>query len=243
MNLEGKMIANRYEVITQIGCGGMATVYKARDSVLNRNVAIKVLREEFTTDEEFIKRFNVEAQAAASLTHPNIVSIYDVGNEGDLYYIVMESTYGNRTHESLDTVYQELAYTINRTIERGGKVIIPSFAIERAQELIYFIKNLMHDNKIPRVPVYVDSPMAVNATGVFSIHSECFNNKIKDDFISKGKNPFSVKSLKYISSYQESLQIARSKKPCIVISAQGMCEAGRIINHIKHGIGNPNRLS
>ena len=155
-------------------------------------------------------------------------------------YIVMESTYGNRTHESLDTVYQELAYTINRTIERGGKVIIPSFAIERAQELIYFIKNLMHDNKIPRVPVYVDSPMAVNATGVFSIHSECFNNKIKDDFISKGKNPFSVKSLKYISSYQESLQIARSKKPCIVISAQGMCEAGRIVNHIKHGIGNPN---
>ena len=155
-------------------------------------------------------------------------------------YIVMESTYGNRTHESLDTVYQELAYTINRTIERGGKVIIPSFAIERAQELIYFIKNLMHDNKIPRVPVYVDSPMAVNATGVFSIHSECFNNKIKDGFISKGKNPFSVKSLKYISSYQESLQIARSKKPCIIISAQGMCEAGRIINHIKHGIGNPN---
>jgi metallo-beta-lactamase family protein len=155
-------------------------------------------------------------------------------------YIVMESTYGNRLHESLDTVYQELAYTINRTIERGGKVIIPSFAIERAQELIYFIKNLMHDNKIPRVPVYVDSPMAVNATGVFSIHSECFNSKIKDNFISKGKNPFSVKSLKYVSSYQESLQIARSKKPCIVISAQGMCEAGRIINHIKHGIGNPN---
>lgn len=155
-------------------------------------------------------------------------------------YIFMESTYGNKTHESLDTVYQELAYTINRTIERGGKVIIPSFAVERAQELIYFIKNLMADGKIPRIPVYIDSPMAVNATGVFSIHSECFNDSIRNNFIAKGKNPFSVKSLKYISSYQDSITIAKSKKPSIIISAQGMCEAGRIINHLKYGVSNPN---
>ena len=102
MNLEGKIIGNRYEVITKIGCGGMATVYKARDNVLNRNVAIKVLREEFTTDEEFIKRFNIEAQAAASLTHPNIVSIYDVGNEGDLHYIVMELIQGKTLKEIIN---------------------------------------------------------------------------------------------------------------------------------------------
>ncbi|MCF0126055.1 MAG: MBL fold metallo-hydrolase [Clostridia bacterium] len=155
-------------------------------------------------------------------------------------YIFMESTYGNRTHESLDKVYKELQYSINRTVERGGKIIIPSFAVERAQEIIYFIKNLMADGKIPRIPVYVDSPMAVAATGVFSIHGECFNEKIRNDFIAKGKNPFSVKSLKFISSYDESLKIAKSKKPCIIISAQGMCEAGRIISHIKHGIENPN---
>ena len=102
MNLEGKIIGNRYEVITKIGCGGMATVFKARDNVLNRNVAIKVLREEFTTDEEFIKRFNIEAQAAASLTHPNIVSIYDVGNEGDLHYIVMELIQGKTLKEIIN---------------------------------------------------------------------------------------------------------------------------------------------
>lgn len=154
-------------------------------------------------------------------------------------YIFLESTYGNKTHESMDKVYNELQYIINRTIERGGKVLIPSFAVERAQEIIYFIKNLMADGKIPKVPVYVDSPMAVNATGVFSIHSECFNDKIKNDFMAKGKNPFSVRSLKTISNYKDSLSIARSKKPAIVISAQGMCEAGRIINHIKHGIENP----
>ena len=94
MNIIGKTIANRYEIISKTGVGGMATVYTARDNVLNRKVAIKVLKDEFTTDEEFVKRFNSEAQAAASLSHPNIVSIYDVGNEDGIYYIVMELVRG-----------------------------------------------------------------------------------------------------------------------------------------------------
>ena len=94
MNIIGRTIANRYEIISKTGVGGMATVYIAKDKVLNRNVAVKVLKDEFITDEEFVKRFNSEAQAAASLTHPNIVSIYDVGNEGDIYYIVMELVRG-----------------------------------------------------------------------------------------------------------------------------------------------------
>ena len=94
MDLVGKIIGNRYEILEKIGVGGMATVYKAKCHVLNRYVAIKVLKDEFTTDEEFIRRFNIEAQAAASLSHPNIVSIYDVANEGNLYYIVMELVKG-----------------------------------------------------------------------------------------------------------------------------------------------------
>lgn len=94
MNLEGKMLGNRYEIIEKIGVGGMATVYRAKCHVLKRDVAVKILRDEFTTDEGFIKRFNAEAQAAASLTHPNIVSVYDVGHDGNLYYIVMELVKG-----------------------------------------------------------------------------------------------------------------------------------------------------
>ena len=94
MDLEGRVIGNRYEMIAKIGNGGMATVYKAKDLILKRFVAVKVLRDEFTTDQEFIRRFNVEAQAAASLAHPNIVSIYDVGNEDNIYYIVMELIQG-----------------------------------------------------------------------------------------------------------------------------------------------------
>lgn len=99
MDLEGKILGNRYEIIEKIGNGGMATVYKSKDRVLNRYVAVKILRDEFTTDEEFIKRFRIEAQSAASLTHPNIVSIFDVGNEGNLYYIVMELIKGKTLKE------------------------------------------------------------------------------------------------------------------------------------------------
>ena len=99
MNLIGRMLANRYEILEKIGNGGMATVYKAKCHVLNRFVAVKVLKEEFITDIDFIKRFRSEAQTAASLTHPNIVSIYDVGNEGDVYYIVMELIQGKTLKE------------------------------------------------------------------------------------------------------------------------------------------------
>ena len=99
MNLEGRLLGNRYEIMQKIGNGGMAMVYKAKCHVLNRYVAVKILRDEFTTDEEFIKRFEVEAQAAASITHPNIVSVYDVGREGNLYYIVMELIKGKTLKE------------------------------------------------------------------------------------------------------------------------------------------------
>ena len=102
MNLEGRLLGNRYEIIEQIGNGGMATVYKAKCHVLNRYVAVKILKEEYTTDEEFIKRFNTEAQSAASLTHPNIVSVYDVGSEGDLHYIVMELVKGKTLKEIIN---------------------------------------------------------------------------------------------------------------------------------------------
>lgn len=153
-------------------------------------------------------------------------------------YIVLESTYGNRAHENTGVALKEFTNIINRTVERDGKVIIPTFAIERAQELIYHLKTLMEEEKIPRIPVYVDSPMAVNATGVFNIHPECFNAKINERFVSKGKNPFSVASLHCINDYKESISVAKSRKPCIILAASGMCEAGRILNHLQYGVQN-----
>lgn len=153
-------------------------------------------------------------------------------------YIIMESTYGNRTHQDKGMAIREFSNIINRTVERNGKVIIPTFAIERAQEIIYQIKVLMQEEKIPRIPVYIDSPMAVNATGVFNIHPECFNKQIQDNFISKDKNPFSIQSLHCIRDYKESLTVARSRKPSIILAASGVCQEGRILNHLRFGIGN-----
>ena len=155
-------------------------------------------------------------------------------------YIFMEATYGNRLHEDLECSLEDLAGIINETSERGGKIIIPTFAIERAQELIYYLKVLMQKNKIPKLPVYIDSPMATTATGVFQIHPECFNNVIRDRFVSKDKNPFSVQSLHIVKDNQESIRLAKSKKPCIVIAANGMCTAGRILNHLFYGLENYN---
>ena len=118
MNLEGRLIGNRYEILERIGNGGMATVYKSRDHVLNRNVAVKVLKEEFITDEEFVKRFNIEAQSAASLTHPNIVSIYDVGSEDDVHYIVMELVQGKTLKEIImDEGVLPWKWTVNIAIQ------------------------------------------------------------------------------------------------------------------------------
>lgn len=119
MDLKGRLLGNRYEIIEKIGNGGMATVYKAKCHVLNRYVAVKILRDEFTTDEEFIKRFEVEAQSAASITHPNIVSVYDVGVDGNLYYIVMELIKGKNIKRNNSrrkrTIAMEVVYKHSNT--------------------------------------------------------------------------------------------------------------------------------
>ena len=128
MSLEGKTIGSRYEILEKIGVGGMATVYKAKDNILKRNVAIKVLRDEFTTDEEFIKRFNTEAQSAASLTHPNIVSIYDVGHEENLYFIVMELIKGKEVSEVMVHDYPE--YNKKLIAKRGVKSYFKQIMID-----------------------------------------------------------------------------------------------------------------
>ena len=126
MDLEGKLLGNRYEIIEKIGSGGMATVYKAKCHVLNRYVAIKILKEEFTTDSEFIKKFNTEAQSAASLTHPNIVSVYDVGNEDDLHYIVMELIKGKTLKDIINDVEKNIYIVDGATypdVEKGNFII------------------------------------------------------------------------------------------------------------------------
>ena len=155
-------------------------------------------------------------------------------------YIVLESTYGNRLHGKTEDAVEKLAVIAKRAVENRGKIIIPSFAIERTQELVYYFHLLVDDGVIPEIPIYVDSPMATNATTIFQVHPECYDEETNNAFIKHHKNPFGFNSLRFTTSVEESKSLNDLKGPLIIISADGMCEAGRVQHHLIHGIENPN---
>ncbi|MCL2764311.1 MAG: MBL fold metallo-hydrolase [Treponema sp.] len=155
-------------------------------------------------------------------------------------YIILESTYGNRRHDSTDDAIKKLADMARYTVEKKGKILIPAFAIERTQELVYYFHLLVDEGIIPEVPIFVDSPMATNATTIFQVHPECYNQEIKDAFVKHHKNPFGFNSLHFTTSVQESKALNDHPGPLIIISADGMCEAGRIQHHLIHNIQDPN---
>ena len=155
-------------------------------------------------------------------------------------YIILESTYGDRLHDDADNTMKRLAEIAKQTVYNRGKILIPAFAIERTQELVYFFHLLVDQGVIPEIPIYVDSPMATNATTIYQVHPECYDEKIKEAFIRHHKNPFGFNSLHFTSSVMESKAINEMKGPLIIISADGMCEAGRIQHHLIHNIGDPN---
>lgn len=149
--------------------------------------------------------------------------------------LITESTYGDRLHDGLDKMDDDLATVINRTAKRGGKLLIPSFALERAQEVIFAIKGLRKQNRIPRIPVYVDSPLTVRITDIFKLHPECFDQETRA--LMRGRDtPFEFEDLHYVEDVEGSKAIGGEEGPGIIISASGMCEAGRILHHLKNNI-------
>jgi len=154
-------------------------------------------------------------------------------------YLVIESTYGDRLHENVSDVMKKLAQVISETAKRGGKVIIPAFAVERTQDLIFYLHLLSDQNAIPKIPIFVDSPMAVNATSIFRVHPECYDEETREAFIQHHKNPFGFNALRYVDSVEESKEINEMDGPAVIISASGMCEAGRIVHHLLHTINDP----
>ena len=156
-------------------------------------------------------------------------------------YIIMESTYGNRKHESIEFAMDELASIVNDVVAKNGKLIIPCFAIERTQEVLYYLHILSDQKKIPKkIPIYVDSPMASNATQVFNVHQECYNDETKQSFLKKGKNPFSFGQLSFVDTQEESKRLDKQPGPMIIISANGMMEEGRVVYHTAAAIEDPN---
>ncbi|MBP3416430.1 MAG: MBL fold metallo-hydrolase [Spirochaetaceae bacterium] len=155
-------------------------------------------------------------------------------------YIVLESTYGDRRHEDTQSAMDELVRIVRKAVNKKGKIIIPSFAIERTQELVYYLHLLLDKKKIPSIPIYVDSPMATNATSIFRVHPECYDQDTHEAFLDHHKNPFGFNSLTFVQSVEESKALNEKKGPMIIISADGMCEAGRILHHLANNVGNPN---
>jgi metallo-beta-lactamase family protein len=153
--------------------------------------------------------------------------------------LITESTYGDRLHEDYEHADLELLKILTRTcVDNGGKLIIPSFSVGRTQEIVYSLNKFFNQGKLPRIDIYVDSPLAVNATTVFRLNTEWFNGEFQE-LLKTDSDPFGFNSLFYITRQEDSKKLNDSKKPCVIISASGMAEAGRIKHHLANNISNP----
>jgi len=156
-------------------------------------------------------------------------------------YLQIESTYGDREHSAKPSAKEEIGRLVRDTIDKTGQVIIPAFSVGRTQQIVYTLHQLACEGKLPKVPLFVDSPLSVNATEVYRLHPECFNESIYR-FLREKENPFGMENLTYIRELAHSMKLNDLKAPAIIISASGMCEAGRIRHHLKNHIGHVENL-
>jgi metallo-beta-lactamase family protein len=163
---------------------------------------------------------------------PNRPILRDPQRMENMDYLICESTYGDKDHEAPPEEVDHLLQIIRHTcLEKKGKLIIPAFSVGRTQEIVYIMDKLANEGKLPRIPVYVDSPLAVNATTIFGAHPECYDAELST-YILKDPNPFGFSNLTYIKEVEPSKRLNKSKEPCIIISASGMANAGRVKHHI-----------
>lgn len=156
-------------------------------------------------------------------------------------FLQVESTYGGREHAPKGAANNEVGRLVRETLERMGKIIIPSFSVGRTQQIVYTLHQLTLAGQLPRVPIFVDSPLSVNATEIYRLHPECFNETIYK-FLREKENPFGMENLTYIRELAHSMKLNELREPAIIISASGMAEAGRIRHHLANHIGNPANL-
>src|ERR1700722_443513 len=156
-------------------------------------------------------------------------------------FLIMESTYGNRLHQPIGPVKKKLANLVNRTAQRGGHIVMPAFAVGRTQQVVLLLHELIDEKAIPDIPIFVDSPLAVNVTDVFRKHEEEWDAGARA-FADLHEDPFGWKRLRYIRTVEESKALNGLKMPFIVIAASGMCEAGRVLHHLKNSVEDPKNL-
>jgi metallo-beta-lactamase family protein len=156
-------------------------------------------------------------------------------------FLQIESTYGAREHSEKAHAEESVCQMVCETLKQNGKVIIPAFSVGRTQQIVYTLHQFTIAGRLARVPIFVDSPLSVNATEVFRLHPECFNDDIYR-FLREKENPFGMENLTYIREVAHSMKLNERREPMIIISASGMAEAGRIRHHLKNNIGDPKNL-
>lgn len=179
---------------------------------------------------------------SGDLGRKNLPIIRDPESMGSLDYLILEGTYGNRKHKEPILAKEELADIIRQAVAKKSKIIIPAFTVERTQELIYLIHELILDKAVPEIPIFIDSPMAVNATAIFKVHPEYFDDQTRERFTANNLDPFGFDAIRYVTSVRESMQLNDFPPPVIIISASGMAESGRILHHLRNNIENPDNI-
>jgi len=174
---------------------------------------------------------------SGDLGRPNRPILRDPERHRGVDVLVMESTYGDRLHPNEEETERRLVDVVQKTAQRGGKLLVPAFAVGRTQELVATLHRLTVAGRIPELPIYVDSPLASRATEVFRGHPECFDEETTEAFTRKGGEPFGFRRLRYVSTPDESRALNDAPGPLIVVAASGMCEGGRILQHLIHGLG------
>lgn len=152
---------------------------------------------------------------------------------------ITESTYGNKKHDDIIGMKAKLQEVVSGTVKRGGKIVIPAFSVGRTQELVYFLHMLFKEKAVPEIPIFVDSPLSINVTEVFRMHAELFDDETKEKFLDNHEDPFGFSRLRYVMTAEESKSLNGFKGSCIILSASGMCETGRILHHLANTVEDP----
>jgi metallo-beta-lactamase family protein len=209
------------------------TFYDAGHMLGSAMVALDIADEEAGRDLRLVFSGDVGRPGTPILRDPTRLDAADV--------VIMESTYGGRTHPPIDASEKELEEAINETYKRGGKVIIPAFAVGRTQQLVYTLNKLFHAHDIPDMPIFVDSPLAVNVTNVFRLHPEAYDRETLDYMTREDPDGdvFGFPRLRYVRQVEQSKELNFLREPAVIISASGMIEHGRILHHVKNNVGDP----
>lgn len=214
-----------YDILMEV-CPGVTITFKDAGHVLG-SAMVLVEYQENGSHKSFVY--------SGDIGRKNMPILKDPWEPHNADFVMMESTYGNRDHDPIERLDDDLADVINRTAERGGKLIVPTFALERAQEFIYALKRLEMNRRIPLLPVFVDSPLTVNITEVFRLHTDLFDDDLRRTMEESG-DPFELHNIDYIRSLDQSMELNGLEEPAIIISASGMCEYGRILHHLRHNV-------